>query len=232
AEIRATPVDEGAEGNATCIIEPDPFGEPGEDAAGRCRIARTEEEVCGRVGRRDKDGPESRAQLDHGRKCDGAPVVDDRRAAADEEAAARSRFARRRDFRELMDGTHFSSNVHHFDGLAPVPHPGEKGHIAPIVERYRLELGENADATENYGGFHARRGDRSQPALAGEEHTGCSPTTGQPGEKGDAAFLVDDGRRGPAKARAQPAALVPNRIAGDRDRRNLPVGLGKEYPLL
>src|SRR5262249_20998293 len=71
AEIRATPVDEGAEGHATCIIESNPFGEPGEDAAGRCRIARTEEEVCGRVGRRDKDGPESRAQLDHRRKCDG-----------------------------------------------------------------------------------------------------------------------------------------------------------------
>ena len=78
AEIRPSSIDEGAEGDATGIVEPDPFGEPGEDAARRCRIAGAKEEMHGRLGRRDKDGAERRAQLDYGRKRDGAPAVDDR----------------------------------------------------------------------------------------------------------------------------------------------------------
>src|SRR6266850_7151160 len=89
-----------------------------------------------------------------------------------------------------MDGTHFTSDVEHLDGLAPVPHPGEKGHVTATVERHRLELGENPDATENDGRLHARRGDRSQPALAGEEHAGCPPAAGQRGDEGGAAFVV------------------------------------------
>ena len=86
-----------------------------------------------------------------------------------------------------MDGTYFSGDVDRFDGLAPVPHPGKKGHITATVERHRLELGENTDAAENDGCLQARRGDRSQLALAGEEHAGCPSAAGQRGDEGDAA---------------------------------------------
>ena len=128
-----------------------------------------------------------------------------------------------------MDGTHLSGGVNHLDGLAPVPHPGEKGHVTATVERHRLELGENADAAEDYGRLHARGGDRTQLALAGEEHAGCSPAAAQRGGEGDAACVVDDGGRTLAEAGDQLARLVWNRITSDRDGRDLSVGLGEEY---
>ena len=56
---------------ATRIVEPDPFREAGENAARRRRIACADEEMHGRLGRRDKDSAERWAQLDHGRKRDG-----------------------------------------------------------------------------------------------------------------------------------------------------------------
>src|SRR5260370_33714549 len=151
----------------------------------------------GRLDGRDKDSTERRAQFDHGRKCNGARVVDDGRTEAREEAAAWSRLAGRGNFRELMDGTHLSGDVDRFDGLAPVPHPGEKGHVTATVERHRLELGENADAAEDYGRLHARRGDRSQLALAGQKHASRSPAAGQHGGEGAVAPVAPDLTRAP-----------------------------------
>src|SRR5258708_15653368 len=183
-------------------------------------------------GRPDKDGAERRAQLARGRKRARTPVVDDRRAEAGEEAATGSRRAGRGNLRERMEATDLSSDVDHFDGATPVPPQGEKGQVPATVERYRLEFGENTDAAENDGRLHARRGDRSQLALVGEEHAGCPPAAGQRGDEGDAAFVVHDRGRALAEAGDQLTCLVRNRIASDRNGRDLSVGLGEEYPLL
>src|SRR4029453_12355543 len=213
-------------------VEANSFREARKDAACRGRIARAEEEMHGRFGRRDKDGAERGTELHQGGKGDGSFAIDDRGAESWEEAAAGSRVAQRGGFRELMEGTHLTGNIEPLHGLAAVPHPGEKGHVTATVERYRLELGENPDATEDYGRLHARRSDRSQLAVARKEHAGCSPTARQRGDEGDAAFVVHHGGRTLAEARDQLARLVRNRIARDRDGRDFPVGLGEEHPLL
>ncbi len=62
-------------------------------------------EMHGCLGRRDKDGAERRAQLDHGRKGDCPAVVDDGGAEAREEAAARRWLARLQRF-SRADGRH------------------------------------------------------------------------------------------------------------------------------
>jgi hypothetical protein len=54
-----------------------------------------------------------------------------------------------------MDGPHFSGDVDNLDGLAPVPHPRKKNHVAAIIDGHRLEIRENADAPEDDGRLHA-----------------------------------------------------------------------------
>ena len=72
---------------------------------------------------------------------------------------------------------------------------------------------------------------RSLPSLA--RNTPAAPAAAaQRGDEADAAVVVHDRGRTLAEAGDQLARLVGNRVAGDRNARNLSVGIGEEYPLL